>query len=127
MLEIFGMTSGASKPAAIGALGAIGGGLYAAVVSPDVVPVIGGIGIGIIGIGWSVYAAGRDRRAITLTSEIEVLQGIIKSRDQRIANCEVELFECQRVRRQLREEVEVLGAKLAVMAEKSGEHGPVSH
>ena len=113
-MEFFTMVS-SSKAAGVGAGGAIFGALYAAAVGPDILPVMGGIGIGVIGIGWSIFSAGRDRRVTTLAHEIETLQRICSDK-------EIELEACREKRRHLTEEVERLSARVARLTEESGDH-----
>ena len=114
MVGIFSMVS-SSKAASVGAGGAIFAAVYSAIVSPDIVPVMGGIGIGVIGIGWSIYSAGRDRRVATLTSEIEMLQRIQR-------DLEMELDGCRAQRKALREDVENLSVQLARAKTEIAEH-----
>ena len=97
-------------PALVGAASAIGGGVWSAMISPDVVPVIGGIAIGVIGIGWSVYAAGRDRRVGVLTEEIEMLQRRLKEANTSLLDCEQHGREM--VRENARLEAVVAGLKV---------------
>lgn len=99
------------KTGLLGAVSAMGGGIYAAAISPDVLPVIGGIGVGIIGIGWSIYAAGRDRRAATLTQQIDLLQKTLDA-------LEIEMETSRTVRRGLRDEIETQSARIAHLTEE---------
>ena len=110
------------KPAMVGAAGAIGGGLWAAVVSPDVVPVIGGIGIGIIGIGWSIFASGRDRRVTTLTHELEVLRRVVEQQEIDLGTCRAAKIAALKVN----ESLEVKIARLEAIQESS-EHDQITH
>lgn len=97
-----------------GAIGA-GGLVFAAVslvVSPDVLPVVAGFGIGVIGLGWSIYSSGRDRRVTVLTQEIDSLQEVLM-------NCRKQLQECQEGHRKLYIDNEVLAAKIARLIEEN--------
>lgn len=58
----------------------------------DNIPIIGGLAIGIMGIGWSIYSAGPNKLVITLGDEIKELRSqvadknaTIKNQDQAIA------------------------------------------
>lgn len=115
MTEFLG---GAASAAKIGALASFGGMVWAMALSPDNLPVLGGLALGIGGLGWSVYLSGRDRRASTLTQEIELLQSIVKS-------VRVELAEAQERAKKLVIENEVLSARVARLESEDGDRDQV--
>lgn len=114
MMEIVGQ---ATKYGFAGSFTAIGGSLYAAVVSPDIIPVISAMGLGVVGLGWSIYSAGRDRRVSTLVQEIGQLQEIMDERSTRnrseIASIRADLAASEDERRKLNIENYRLAGKLA--------------
>ena len=75
--EISGLLDHITRPAAFGAFAAIGGSAWSAIISPDILPAIGGIAVGIVGLGWSIFMAGRDKRVDTLLAQIKTLQGLL--------------------------------------------------
>jgi hypothetical protein len=122
-LDFFIDPLASTKSAALGAASAIGGGLYAAIATPaqnaaDNLPVVAGIAVGIVGIGWSIYSGGIDRRAKALTDQITLLQQFIKDRDEDLARKDRELDACQAQRAHYRERCEVLAARVARIQEE---------
>jgi hypothetical protein len=80
---------------------------------PDNIPVIGGLAIGIMGIGWSIYSAGPDRRAKTLIDEIATLREQIVTRDVTIKAQDVAITASLTERNKLLSEIGRLEGMLA--------------
>jgi hypothetical protein len=108
-------------PAVVGSMAALGSAAWRGVENlsaqvstlPDNIPVIGGLAIGIMGIGWSIYSAGPDRRAKTLIDEISTLREQIVSRDITIKNQDMAITASLSERNKLLAEIGRLEGMLA--------------
>jgi hypothetical protein len=115
MMELLSPVAPATKLGFMASATSIGGSLYAAIVSPDVIPVVGAMVLGVTGLGWSIYSAGRDRRVGTLMQEIDLIQGILKG-------VRSDLAESQADRRLLANENARMAGRLARLEGESGSH-----
>lgn len=94
----YGMSENSSHvaPAVLGSVASLGAGVWKAARAifdpslaqvstvPDNAPVFGAIVLGVVGLGWSIYSAGPDRRVKTLTDEIATLQDQLRRRTAEI-------------------------------------------
>ena len=60
--------------ALFGGMASLVGGIWAATASLDIIPIVGAVGVGLTGLFWSIYAAGRSRRAETIQEEADALR-----------------------------------------------------
>jgi hypothetical protein len=112
-----------AAPALLGSAAALGAAAFdaarsamatAQISSPaDNIPIISGVAIGIIGIGWSIYSAGPDRRVRTLTDEIATLQEQAKRKDNVIKEQDMAITAGLDERNRLKAEIGELRGQLS--------------